>query len=446
MSSYDGLPEVASGTVSCEVEGSGKSESIGDSVKDWLGLGKKKDQEPLSDEDDAGPTEDVEATTSSSAVDGESATSSSSSSSSTSAVPEKPKKRTESINLALTVTPRGNPQPAPDMLKQMRERLLDFDRSDRARLAREEASNVLEAYTYYVRDFLENSDYAPFMTKDQSSEIRKLLTSAREFMDDSKQLASASKEVLIAKHDKLKQLVEPVQVRRKEDAARPEKLEGLKASLQQTEKLVDMIRAQVKQANDAKSKAEAFDATEGAASPSSAASDDLESLEEPDSATAGGDTENPLGPKYNKASDFAAYTDVDLKEVSDAYESVKSWLSEQEAAQAKLKQHDEPAFSIKDLEAKANELSQVMKDLLYKQMKAPPKSSSTKKAKSSKAKSSKKSKKTSSGSEEEATASSGEAAPRITINPGDDMPSEEDILSMVEEARASQSTSKHDEL
>ncbi len=262
LSSADGLPEVLSGTASCEVEGSGKTESIGDSVKDWLGFGKKKDQDPLAEGED-GPIEEVEASSSTSASEAESKSgtaSSSDASASSSKVPEKPKKRTESIAIAFNVMPQGNPQPAPERMKHMRDRLVSFDKSDKARVQREEALNVLEAYTYYVRDFLENADYESFGTKSAREEIGKLLSSAREFMENPKEITKATRETFIGKHDELKKLVEPIQIRRKEDTARPEKIQALKTSLEQTEKLVEMVRAQVLQAADARSKADPLEA------------------------------------------------------------------------------------------------------------------------------------------------------------------------------------------
>ena len=397
LSPIDGLPEVIGGSVSCEVEGSGKAESIGDSVKDWLGFGKKKDQEPLSDEEDGGPTEDVEAETSTSTEPTDSATASSASAStSSSQTPEKPKKRTESISIAIHVVPQGNPQPSPEEIKRMSDRLTAFDRSDKARVAREEALNVLESFTYYVRDFLTNEDYEALSTKAQRAEISKLLDKTREFMDSPKDVSKATKDTLMEKHDALKKLVDPIQKRRKEELARPDKVAALKNSLDQTQKLVDMIRAQLLQAADAKSKAEEFDASQSASASESAdasattpaPSDDLADLEEPDSAEA---EPTSIAPKYKDASDFSPYTDVDLTEISETFDSVSKWLADKEKAQAKLKPHEEPVLLVKDVEKKATELSEIMKDLLYKKMKAPPKSSS-KKAKSSKTKSSKKGK------------------------------------------------------
>jgi hypoxia up-regulated 1 len=44
LSAVDGIPEVVSGSVSCETDQAAKGSSVGDSVKGWLGFG-KKDQE-----------------------------------------------------------------------------------------------------------------------------------------------------------------------------------------------------------------------------------------------------------------------------------------------------------------------------------------------------------------------------------------------------------------
>ncbi len=83
-----------------------------------------------------------------------------------------------------------------------------------------------------------------------------------------------------------------------------------------------------------------------------------------------------------------------------------------------------------------------MRDLLYKKMKAPPKSSSSKKPKSSKTKSSKKAKSTSTPTSEEDGAHTWGASDGFKV----DMPSEEEILKMVSEARETQTQIEHNEL
>ncbi|KAK5708260.1 lumenal Hsp70 protein [Elasticomyces elasticus] len=464
LSAVNGLPEVVSGTVSCEVEGSAKSGSVMDTAKDWLGLG-KKDQEPLGVEDD-GPTEEVKAGTSSASKSKSSSTSSSGSSSSSSKVPEKPKKRTESINVAFIVTPQGNPQPAPEELKRMRDRLAAFDKSDHARLDREEALNVLESYTYQVRDFLSNSDYSLVGTDAMRDEISKLLDTTRSFMESPSDVAKATEQVLREKLSGLKKLVEPVKSRRTEETARPEKVAALRESLDQTGKFVEMVREQVDKAATASSKASIIEASKSAeaaaksaAAPaeSSAASDDFDNLEEPDTSS----TSTSDAPKYSNPADFSPYSSVDLADLESVYEKVGTWLSEKEAEQAKLKSHEDPVLLVKDIETQASKLSQVMRDLLSKKMRQQQQSkttSSSKKpasSKSSKTKSSKKSAKSSAstadGAEESASGTKSAKPAFVTINPGDDMPTEEEIMRMVNEAKdqgaeTKAAKSKHDEL
>ncbi|KAK5128894.1 hypothetical protein LTR85_000227 [Meristemomyces frigidus] len=446
LSAVDGLPEVLDGTVSCEVEGTGKN--MGDTVKDWFGFGGKKDQEPLTDGDD-GPIEEVDATSSSSTTAGNSATASSSSAStSSSKVPEKPKKRTESISIAFSVSAQGNPQPAPEEMRRMRDRLSAFDRSDRARLAREEALNVLESYTYHVRDYLSNADYSTVSTDAMRAEVSKLLESTREFMENPGQAAKATEETLREKLNGLKKLVEPIKSRRTEEIARPEKVEALRNSLEQTEKLVEMVRGQVEKASSASSKASELEASKSAeaveSSTTAAPKDDGDDLEEPETSATTTDA-----PKYSSPADFSAYSELDLKDVEGVYESVAKWLAEKEAEQGKLKPYEEPVLLVKDIEAQATKLSDVMSDLLYKKMQKSKSSSSssTKKLKTSKTKSSRKAKSSTTEAPAEGSESAGGKPQFITVGADDEMPTEEEILQMVSKAKGSGAKSKvRDEL
>jgi len=449
LSPIDGLPTVSGASLSCEVDGVAKGESLGDSVKDWLGFGKKKDQDSLADgEEDTGPTEAVEASMSTA-----SGISNSESTTTTPLpkAPEKPKKRVESIAIAFTAAPVGESHASIEDMQRMRDRLAAFDRSDRARTAREEALNVLEAYTYRARDFLDNADYNEVSTSKQRDAISKLLASTREFMDSPKEIGKATRQVLSEKLKALTDLIEPIQMRRQEELSRPEMISALRNTLDQTQKLVEMVQEQVQMAEASKKKAEEFDASQAAAAAASAtlsaaadepkttSVDDLADLEEPD--TAGGSSAErgtiPPASKYSAASDFSPYTNLDLTELKEAHASVLAWLEGKETEQAKLKPHEEPVLLVKEVEQKADQLGGIMKDLLYKKMRATAKSTKAKTTKTSKAKSTKKSTKKSKSGDEEATAA-GEQPPFITFNPGDGMPSEEEIMRMVSEATEKQ--------
>lgn len=389
-----GLPDVTGGSVSCEVDPSAKAGSIGDSVKGWLGFGKNKDQDPLSEEDD-GPVEQVAATPSASAEAESSSSDSSSSSSSSTKAPE-PTKSIEVIPLKWSTSPEGNPQPAPDMVKQMINRLKAFDESDKARFARDEAQNVLESYTYFVRDFLENKDYESMSTKDERELISSTLQSTKDWME-SGDLAKATKDTLKEKHEALKKLVEPIRKRKTEEDKRPAAVEGMKKTLDELQKGILKIESEsAKAASSLSSAASASEsATSSATTESSADPDDLE---EPETST------TTAAPK-SSAAPTNPYDSIDLVGVQETYTSVSAWFTEKLAEQDKLKPHEDPVLLVKEIEKKAAEIQYSLNDLISKASRASkPKTTSTKKVKSTKTKTAKKEQATADDAEDPAPA------------------------------------------
>ena len=429
LSAVDGIPEVVSGSVSCETDQAAKS--VGDSVKGWLGFGKKNDQEPLG-EDGTETTEQVDASTSTSSV--------SSASASSSAVPEKPKKRIETITVAFTTTPKGLRQSTPEEIKRMRERLTAFDRSDKARYAREEAMNVLEAFTYHVRDFLDNSDYSPVSTTAQRDAIAKLLSETKEWMEEPKEIAKATEKVFKERLSALKKLVEPIKQRRSESEGRDDKVSALKDSLEKTNKLMDTVRDQVQKAEEEASKSASSLAA------SATASVDTDGLDDDDEATSTSSSKAPA------PSTFSPYTNEDLSSISKLHSEISAWLEEQTTAQNKLSAHEDPVLTIKDLEAKAAKLSDAMLELIQKKIRQPKPSSSSKKpkAKTSKAKKSKSSATSTSAAEAETDApeadeKTGPKIIRMDQDENGEMPDQEEILRRVREAMGEKEEG-HDEL
>nr|POF03432.1 hypoxia up-regulated protein 1 [Quercus suber] len=437
----NGLPNVVSGGVSCEVEGTGKVGSVGDSVKDWLGFGKKKDQEALGEASDEGPLEEIDAASSSTTTS--SAASSSSTVTSSSKTPEKPKKRTENIPVSFTVSTQGASQPTPEDLKRMKDRLAAFDRSDKARFAREEALNVLEAYTYYVRDFLSNDDYSGVSNEDQRSAIAALLGSTREWMEGSEP-AKATEKTFKEYYQALKDLVDPILHRKRDAQSRPEMVSKLRASLEQTQKLMDMVKEQIEKASAAQAAASSHTST--ASTSSSSAADDADDLEETSTDTA-------APPKYTDPISFSPYSTADLTAIRDAYESITSWLEEKEAAQKALRADEAPVLLIKDIEAKASTLSSVMSDLIYKRTRAEKASASASSASASsssasvrRAKASRSKKSSASTSSPTTTLAPDESAtpvadsqdeepPFVTVGGDEEMPSEEELLEMMNKGK-----------
>lgn len=161
LSPVNGLPEIISGSVSCEVEAT-KEGTVLDNVKGLFGFGSKKagDQEPLK-EDDTFEEDDASASTSTT-----SATSSSASSSSTTEKTTKSSSTTIVTPLHITSRPLGLNLPlSNDQLNRIRTRLANFDSSDQARIRRAEALNTLEAFTYRARDYLTDNNFITYSPK-----------------------------------------------------------------------------------------------------------------------------------------------------------------------------------------------------------------------------------------------------------------------------------------
>ncbi|KAK4632055.1 Hypoxia up-regulated protein 1 [Fulvia fulva] len=372
-----GLPDVTGGSVSCEVDPSKKTGSIGDSVKGWLGFG-KGDQQPLDDEAD-GPVEQVDAKASASSG---SAASSSTAAASSSKAPEPPKKQTEVIPLKWTSTTEGNPQPAPDAITQVLQRLKDFDLSDKARYARDEAQNVLESYTYTVRDFLENKVYEKVSTKEQRDLISSTLQSTKEWME-SGDLSKASTETLKEKREALKKLVEPIQLRLRESTGRSETVEGLQKSLDKLQK--GILRLESAASKAAASIASAATASsETSTTAGSKAPSDLDELE-------GAETETSPTPSETPAA-INPYEGMDLTTVNETYNSISTWLKETIAEQEKLKPYEDPVFLSRDAQRKSEQIARALEDLVQKTTKA--KAAKAKKPKTTKSKTTKPSKAT----------------------------------------------------
>lgn len=420
-----GVIEAVLGTVSCETDQAIKS-SVGDSVKDWLGLGKKKDS-AASDDDEAEPTEEVPAAES---------TSRTSADASASKVPEAPKKRTETINIDFITTFIN--RPSSEETQRRVARLAAFDRSDKSRLARDEAANVLESYTYYVKDFLTNTDYSSYSTDAQRSAISKLLQTTRDFMDQPGEVTKATEKVFREKLNDLKALVTPVITRRSENEGRADKLSALQTGLEQTESFIKMVTEQISKAKDAASSSIAK-----AAESATAIKDDLDDLEEPDT---------PESTKDDDLPSFESnYTEQELETIQDVYDKVKTWLTGKEAEQKQVQLFEDPAYTMKQLEEQAALLSDATMKLIAKRINIP---RSSKKAKTSKTKATKKSKSTSAAENSAPDAPADEdilnKAKFMTVRDGQEMPSEEEILRMVRDAKnqgsESASSSKRDEL
>ena len=389
LSPVTGLPEVTQGSVSCEVVDQGKVGGVVDDVKGFFGFGSKKgDQVPLNgQEDPEESTEELDITTSSS-TSSPSEVPTPESSTSAARKDEKSKegkKRVETINLEITLTPIGLPQLSPTELAQIKDRLTAFDASDRARRLREEALNTLEGYTYKVRDLVDDEGFITSSTSNERETIEHLSKSASEWLYG--EGSEASRDTLKARLKEIRDLVDPIQRRKDEAKRRPAEVQSLRATLNQTGDLINIMKQSAEKASSASSASIVSSASsssdpQSTMDPSSAIADEWVDLDD-DTATTTATSSTTTSTIIPQA---PAYTQEELADVSKTYESVQAWLDEKMAIQDQLGPTDDPVIFSADLAKKSQELNKVIMDLLQKKMRIPPKPKGSSKPKVKKTK------------------------------------------------------------
>ena len=387
LNPLNGLPEIISGTVSCETDGS-KTAGVIDNVKGLFGFGSKKE-----DEQDvlAGESNDAEsvltplpvndATSSGSTISEASSTSSASSiSSSKSAKAVKATPTVVAIPLALKPIPVGRSALPAATLPKLRQRLTQFDTSDQNAVLRAEALNTLEAFTYRARDYLEDESFISASTAKARVELEKQISSVSEWLygDGSDAKLQDFKDKLKS----LKGLVDPVLKRKNEATKRPAAIKGLQDGLENLAGMIKMVEGSVqKAAEDAASSASEAAASAASSTTTStttaSAEDDLD--EDPYSTTSAAESLESEVPPIKPYE----YTAEDLSLLTSKYDAAKAWLEKKLASQDKLTLTDDPAFLSSELETKAQELQRAVSDVLMKaiKMQDPRKSKSSKKAK-----------------------------------------------------------------
>lgn len=386
LSPFDGLPEIISGSVSCEAQ-KAKEGSVMDNVKGMFGFGSKKgEQEPLNanDEESKDPTNETplpvdDPTSSGSIVSEATATSSTTSTTSRST---KPTSSSIAIPLLIKSTYTGAAASPENALSTIKQRLTAFDASDRNSQLRSEALNVLEAFTYRARDYLEDESFGSFSTEAVRKDLQAKLSSTSDWL-----YGEGTDAKLQDFKDRLKQLkalVDPVLRRREESSKREQAVETLRNSLSNASSMLDMIKSNIENAAKAASsslQAAASTVSEGASSmvASSPDSGDLEDEPYRTSESASSETDFAIPKPYE-------YTQDDLSSIEKVYDSATSWLEEKLAAQNKLSSFEDPALLVSDLEAKAKEVGASVTNVIMKQInvKQPPKPKKSKAPKKSK--------------------------------------------------------------
>jgi hypoxia up-regulated 1 len=251
-------------------------------------------------------------------------------------------------------------------------RLAAFDASDRARHAREEGLNNLEAFTYRARDYLDDSSFITSSTAEIRTKLEGLLSAASEWIYESG--PDATEEVLVAKLKELKDLVDPVLNRKNEASKRPDAVKAFTEAVEGLKSVVPMVKEQIGLAAEASSKS-SEEAAKSSASPSPSPSpspeaDPLADLEVEDSSSSSTVEAIPEPTEIP-----TIYTLEDLAYLETTISKSESWLVEVQGKQEKLQEHEDPAFTIQDLESETKKLNDAVMQMMMKKMKAftPPK-------------------------------------------------------------------------
>lgn len=376
LSPIDGLPEVISGNVSCEVEVE-KRGSVVDDVKGFFGLGsKKEDQQPLGEEDESGESitlePEAEAVTTSSASDASSTTAAKESAKATMQT------KLEIIPFSLKSTPLGTKAPSASEMTRINSRLAAFDASDRDRILREEALNELESFIYRSRDLVDNEEFVKVVkSEDLSSLVEKVAQASDWLYEDSDNAKTAD---FKSKLKDLKSIVSPALRRMKEASSRPARVEMLKDMLKNAESMKQLIASQI--ATDEENYSSSLSAsatstaeeseTATATNPTpSASGDPLDDLDDDSysastsskSTTKTAASAKSTGPKYS------LFTPSDLTALTEAYESTKPWFETQLAAQEQLTESDDPALTVVDIDVRLREFERIL-NRMYERMTA----------------------------------------------------------------------------
>ncbi|KAL7934831.1 actin-like ATPase domain-containing protein [Trichoderma chlorosporum] len=355
----NGEVEIVKAVVECEAEVTEK-EGFVDGVKNLFGFG-KKDQKPLGEgeKEDADASSDAEAKTEEVSSDAKSSSSTSTKSgeaaqSTDAANQEVTKKQIVSIPLEVTLEKAGIPQLTKAEWTKAKDRLKAFAASDKARVQREEALNQLEAFTYMVRDLIDNEGFISASTEEERQALAAKSKEASEWLYEEGD--AAVKADFIAKLKALQDLVKPIESRLEEAARRPGLITELRNILNTTDLFINTVRGQISAYDEWKATASTKEAESttftGAAQTTSA---DFEGLE--DDAEEKPFKEEVVPPLH---------TTEDMDGLDVLYKETRDWLDKLELEQADIPLTQEPALKVSELIAKREALDKASMDLALK--------------------------------------------------------------------------------
>lgn len=372
LSPVDGLPEVLSGSASCEVDDTKKA-SVVDDVKGFFGLGSKKDaQEPLMEDEEQKESVTLEPESSSTTTATSETSTSTESAKEAKKASSEPKTKLETIPVKLVSSPLGTPAPSPAELSRIKGRLAAFDASDRDRVLREEALNELESFIYRGRDLLDDEEFLKVVKEDQLSTLKEKLSASSDWLYEDG--TDAKTKDFQEKLKALKDIIDPALRRKKENSLRPSRVAVLEEMLKTAGMISEMMDQTIKAEEEAFSSslstsssttsAEASSETEpSASSPTESSSTDAFADLEDDpystSSSSATTTKSAL-PSKPASPTYSLYTPADLLSLNKAYESTKTWFETQSALQAKLTESDDPVLTVAELDSRLRELERIL--------------------------------------------------------------------------------------
>lgn len=252
-------------------------------------------------------------------------------------------------------------------------------------MLRSEALNVLEAFTYRARDYLQDEVFMSFSTEAARKELETQLSKVSDWLygDGTDAKLQEFKDRLKS----LKALVDPVLRRKEEKSKREQAIESFQSAMSGAVSMLEAMKDNIAQAAAEVSLSASSVASSIAESASSTASsvgadDDLEDEPYSTVSSAGAEETESIKPTPYR------FSTEELTSVEKAYNSAKSWFEEKLALQEKLTSFDDPALLVADLENKGKQLSNVVSEMIMKQirMQQIPKSKKPKTSKKPKSK------------------------------------------------------------
>ncbi|KAJ5362025.1 hypothetical protein N7541_002869 [Penicillium brevicompactum] len=365
LSPVDGLPEVVSGTVSCEVESEKKG--IVEDVKGFFGLGKKEEQEALGEDGEPRESITLEPETESSTT---TSASSKTTSTSTKDVKPTPSIKLEVIPISLKSVALGTPAPSSEELLRINNRLFAFDTSDRERILREESLNELESFIYRSRDLTDNEEFAKAVKPDQLTALTERVSKASDWLYEESDNAKTAD--FQSQLKSLKEIVNPALKRMKESSSRPARVKLLQDMLKNAESMKDLIKNQIENDEQLYSSALSASATSTESevpTETPTPEEGLDDLEEDayssssTTSTKSAAPPKPTGPKYS------LFTPSDLTAITQAFESTGPWLETQLSLQEKLTESDDPALTVVEVDSRLREFERIL-NRMYERMTA----------------------------------------------------------------------------